>query len=87
MEFEGVGPLECSPPARRRRAAGEVGGTDERLLSEETLAVAAWPRAQPADGGRPGTETGGQPLSSNSTSVAPVPPKCCGGWRKERTAG
>jgi len=28
---------EGSPPARRRRAAGEDGGTDERLRSEGTL--------------------------------------------------
>ncbi len=35
--------LECSPPARRRRAAGEVDGSDESLLSEETSAEAAWP--------------------------------------------
>ena len=51
-EFEGVPPLECSPPARQRRAAGEADGSDESLLSEETLAEAAWPLAQPADGGR-----------------------------------
>ena len=51
-EFEGVGPLDCSPPARRRRAAGEGDGSDESLLSEETLAEAAWPRSQTADGGR-----------------------------------
>jgi len=41
-----------SPPARRRRAAGEVDGSDESLLSEETPAEAAWPRAKTADGGR-----------------------------------
>ena len=41
--FEGVGPPECSPPARRRRAAGEVDGTDESLLSEGASAEAAWP--------------------------------------------
>ena len=46
-----------SPPARRRRVAGEVDGTDESLLSEETLAEAAWPRAN-ARGRRVGTETG-----------------------------
>jgi len=44
--------LECSPPARRRRAADEVGSSDESLLSEETSAEAAWPRSQTADGGR-----------------------------------
>jgi hypothetical protein len=49
--------LECSPPARRRRAAGEVDGSDESLLSEETSAEDAWPRSKTADGGRPGTET------------------------------
>jgi len=49
----GAASLECSPPARQGRAAGEVDGTDESLLSEETSAEAAWPRAQPADGGRP----------------------------------
>ena len=49
---EGVPPLECSPPARQRRAAGEVDGSDESLLSEETSAEAAWPRAKTADGGR-----------------------------------
>ena len=52
MEFEGVLPLECSPPARRRRAALEDGGTDERSRSEGTLSENAWPRAQLADGGR-----------------------------------
>jgi hypothetical protein len=36
MEFDGVGPLECSPPARRRRAALEDGETDERVRSEGT---------------------------------------------------
>ena len=41
--------LDCSPPARRRRAAGEGDGSDESLLSEETLAEAAWPRAQHQD--------------------------------------
>jgi hypothetical protein len=41
-----------SPPARQRRAAGEVDDSDESLLSEETLAKAAWPRAKTADGGR-----------------------------------
>jgi len=56
-EFEGVGPLEGSPPARRRRAALEDGGTDERLRSEGTPSENAWPRAQPADGGCSGTET------------------------------
>jgi hypothetical protein len=35
----------------------EADGSDESLLSEETLAENAWPRALPADGGRPGTET------------------------------
>jgi len=50
--------LECSPPARLRRAAGEVDATDERLRSEGAMTEAAWPRALPADGGRPGTETG-----------------------------
>jgi len=44
--------LECSPPARQWRAAGEVEGSDESLLSEETSAEAAWPRAKTADGGR-----------------------------------
>ena len=84
-EFEGVGPLEGSPSARRRRAALEDGGTDERLRSEGTPSENAWPRAQPADGGRSGTEmetgtaTSCQPPGSSSTSVAPVPPKCCGG--------
>jgi len=43
---------ESSPPARRRRAAGEVDGTDESLLSEGTSAEAARPRLQTADGGR-----------------------------------
>ena len=49
--------LECSPPARQRRAAGEVGATDERLRSEDAATEAAWPRSQTADGGRSGTET------------------------------
>jgi len=44
--------LDCSPPARQRRAAGEVDDSDESLLSEETSAEAAWPRSQTADGGR-----------------------------------
>jgi hypothetical protein len=30
--------LECSPPARQRRAALEADGSDESLLSEETSA-------------------------------------------------
>jgi len=51
-EFEGVLPLECSPPARQRRAAGEVGDTDESLLSEGVSAEAAWPRLKTVDGGR-----------------------------------
>jgi len=42
----------CSPPVSRRRAAGEVGDSDESLLSEETSAEAAWPRSTTADGGR-----------------------------------
>jgi len=42
-ELDGVLPLECSPPARRRRAALEVDGFDESLLSEETSAENAWP--------------------------------------------
>jgi hypothetical protein len=33
---EGVPPPECSPPARRRRAALEDGETDERVRSEGT---------------------------------------------------
>jgi len=41
-----------SPPALRRRAAGEADGTDESLLSEGALAEAAWPRSQTAGGGR-----------------------------------
>jgi hypothetical protein len=48
----GAASLKSSPPARRRRAADEANGTDESLLSEETSAEAAWPWAQPADGGR-----------------------------------
>jgi len=52
IEDEGIGPPECSPPARCRRAAGEADGTDESLLSEETLAEAAWPRANARGGGR-----------------------------------
>jgi len=48
----GAASLECSPPARRRRVAGEVDGTDESLLSEGAPAEAAWPRAKTADGGR-----------------------------------
>jgi len=55
---EGVPLLECSPPARRRRAAGEADGTDESLLSEGTSTEAAWPWSQTADGGRLSTETG-----------------------------
>ena len=39
--------LECSPPARRRRVAGEVGNSAESLLSEGASAEAAWPRALP----------------------------------------
>ena len=46
-----------SPPARRRRAAGEVDDIDESLLSEMAAAEAAWLRSKTADGGRPGTET------------------------------
>jgi hypothetical protein len=49
--------LECSPPARLRRVAGEVDATDERLRSDGAATSTAWPRALPADGGRPGTET------------------------------
>ena len=56
IKDEGVGPPECSPPARRRRAAGEADGTDESLLSEGAATEAAWPRA-PARGRRAGTET------------------------------
>jgi len=41
-----------SPPARRRRVAGEVDGSDESLLTEETSAEDAWPRAKTAGGGR-----------------------------------
>jgi len=48
----GAALLECSPPARRRRAAGEAYGTDESLLSEGASAEAAWPRSKTADGGR-----------------------------------
>ena len=43
--------LECSPPARRRRAAGEVDGTNESLLSEGASAEVAWPRSQTAAAG------------------------------------
>jgi len=53
IEFEGVRSLGCSPPARQRRVALEVDGSDESLLSEETSAENAWPRARPADGGWP----------------------------------
>ena len=48
----GAALLGCSPPARRRRVAGEADSSYESLLSEETLAEAAWPRAKTADGGR-----------------------------------
>jgi len=41
-----------SPPARRKRAADEADGSDESLLSEGASVENAWPRAQPADGGR-----------------------------------
>jgi len=41
-----------SPPARQRRAAGEVDDTDESLLSEGAAAEAAWPRSKTAGGGR-----------------------------------
>ena len=59
MKFEGIGPPECSPPARRRRAALEADGSDESLLSEETSAENARPRAMPAAAGGPsGTGTG-----------------------------
>jgi hypothetical protein len=58
MEFEGVPPLECSPPARRRRAAGEAAGSEESLLSEGTSAEAAWPRSQTVDGGRARVQRG-----------------------------
>jgi hypothetical protein len=51
-EFEDVPPLECSPPARQRRAAGEVDGSEESLLSEGASAEAAWPWSKTADGGR-----------------------------------
>jgi len=47
----GVRPRSNRPPARRRRAALEVDGSDESLLSEETSTENAWPWAQPADGG------------------------------------
>jgi len=52
----GVASPECSPPARRRRVAGEAYGTDENLLSEGASAEAAWPRSQTADGGRQGRQ-------------------------------
>jgi len=58
MKFEGVGPLECRPPARQRRAALEADGSDESLLSEETSASNAWPRSKTADGGRFGDGNG-----------------------------
>jgi len=48
----GAGWARGSPPARRRRAAGEVDGSDESLLSEETLAEPALPRSKIAAGGR-----------------------------------
>ena len=48
----GATSLECSPPARQRRAALEDGATDERSRSEGTLSENAWPRAKTADGGR-----------------------------------
>ena len=54
----GAASLGCSPPARRRRAAVEVGATDKRLRLEGAATSTAWPRARPADGGRPGTEMG-----------------------------
>jgi len=44
--------LECSPPARRRRAAAEADGSNESLLSEGASAEAAWPRANARGGGR-----------------------------------
>jgi len=49
---EGAASLECSPPARLRRVAGEADGSDESLLSEETSAENAWPWSKTADGGR-----------------------------------
>jgi len=48
----GAALLECSPPARRRRAALEDGGTDERSRSEGTLSENAWPRSKTVAGGR-----------------------------------
>ena len=43
----------------RETAALEDGGTEERLRSEGTPSENAWLRSETADGGRPGTETGG----------------------------
>ena len=43
--------LECSPPARQRRAAVEANGSNESLLSEETSAENAWPWSKTAGGG------------------------------------
>jgi len=37
---------------QQRRAAGEVDGSDESLLLEETSAEAAWPRSETTGGGR-----------------------------------
>ena len=53
-----VGKAQRGFPRAGGRGVGagkkEVDGSDESLLSEETLAEAAWPRAQLADGGRHG---------------------------------
>jgi hypothetical protein len=72
--------LECSPPARRRRAALEADGSGESLLSEETSAENAWPRAKTADGGRsdadqsPPSRHFGQPERHTREITRPVPP-------------
>jgi len=55
MEFGGVRPLECRPPARSRRAALEDGGTDGRLRSDGTPSENAWRGRSPRR--RAGTET------------------------------
>jgi len=47
-----------SPPARRRRAALAVDGSDESLLSEETSTENAWPWSKTAAGGRQAQVTG-----------------------------
>ena len=86
-EFEGVPPLECSPPARRRRARALTGATEKRVRSEgvQVSDRGRGRRPWPAGVSGTGSGTGSTRMRQKKLGARRPPSDCFGaaGFRRK----